>query len=179
MEDHVSGISNNIKSYFQMWKNETIPHSILVTIILLVVFGLTVGTFYLGVAKLFSSSQPVSTLPNEQKVSNSPQDLKNVSHENESLVIQNKTNETIITKDPVIVKELHDKNLFDELVRANNGLSGKNDTYTRLTIYKNVLNQLSPEALKRLDKALLNSANNDYFPAPLSAVEKYKQLFSK
>lgn len=190
MKDCVNDISNNIKYFRKMWRDETIGHSLLVTGILLLVLGVALATAYVGIAKFgFPSSQPVSTLSKEKKevveqeksknaLSNSFQDSRNASNENILSTIQK--NKTIITIDPFIVKELHDKNLFEELDRANNRLPSKNDIQARLNIYRDVLNQLSPEAHDRLDKTLLNSARNDYLSGDSSnAVEKYKQLFSK
>jgi hypothetical protein len=179
-----------------MWQDETIGHSLLVTGILLLVIGVALGTAYVGIAKFgFPSSQPVSTLSKEKKevveveqeknknaLSDSLQDSRNTSNENILSTIQK--NKTIITIDPFIVKELHDKNLFEEFDKANNParLPNKNnyDDYRRSKIYSDVLSQLSPEALNRIDKTLLNSANNDYSSGERSsAVKKYEQLFSK
>lgn len=83
------------------------------------------------------------------------------------------------TTDTLIAKELHDKNVYKKLKDAATRLNPDTDTEAILRLYRDALNQLSPEARRRLDQALLNAADVEFqLGRSISAAEKYRQLFS-
>lgn len=80
----------------------------------------------------------------------------------------------------LLSSEINNKNLLKNINDAERlDLENTSGQESALRLYRGVLDQLSPAALKALDQPLLSSANIDFYAGRNpDAVAKYKELFS-